>query len=335
MNLAALIIVALGFAYLLLALLERRRTSGSPRQALPGIQQRSLDHGRRQRHYLLAVPEILSSDAQPRPLVIVLHGGGGHAQAMLRRTALHQSTLKRGWIAAFPEGTGRGQRLNWNAGSVPPQGYAEERSIDDVGFLKQLIQVLKQELPIDTQRIYLVGLSKGGMLAYRFACEEARMVAAIAVVSATLTYPRCRPRWPVSVLHIHGDGDENVPLRGGKGRYTAVRNQFPPVWDGIGLWLEVNGCRDEPQHSSPSADSSCWHYSSCHGQLETVFCLIRGSGHGWPGSGGLGATGQPIPVSQTFNATELICQFFERHSSADRKAKSDGSQHPAAPRRSV
>jgi polyhydroxybutyrate depolymerase len=184
-----------------------------------------------------------------------------------------------------------------------------------------LIQTLREELPIDDQRLYLTGLSKGGMLAYRFACEESRLVAAIAVVSAALTYPRCRPRVPVSVLHIHGDLDENVPLRGGKGRYTAARNLFPPVWDGVRFWLEINGCRDTPERNSPSADSSCWHYSDCRGQLETVFCLIRGSGHGWPGSGALGATAQPIAVSQTFNATEVICQFFERHTSVDYKAK--------------
>lgn len=78
---------------------------------------------------------------------------------------------------------------------------------------------ISAEVRIDPDRVYATGISNGGMLAYRLACDT-RIFAAIGPDSAT-QLGRCRSLAPVSVIHIHGTADRDIPYHGGTGQGFA------------------------------------------------------------------------------------------------------------------
>jgi polyhydroxybutyrate depolymerase len=323
MGLYKTLFLILGLLLLLVLLIPTKRGRKLP--SVPGLEERTLRHKRRRRSFLLYSPPELTA-AQRAPLVLVFHGGGGNAQSMFRKTGMHRVARRFGFHVVYPDGTGLGRRrLNWNAGSTPPQGYAEEHDVDDVGFIDTLLTALERDIGHDPDRVYATGISKGGMLAYRLACEMPERFAAIAPVAATLTCSGCAPRLPVAVLHIHGERDENVPLLGGKGRYTARENFFPPVWDGLKLWLRRNGCTEGAEESQPAPDTTCKHYGGGASGAEVVLCVVRGGGHGWPGTQrGKRQISRDEYISPHFRASEYIYRFFQQHSrrpAAARKAR--------------
>jgi len=141
------------------------------------------------------------------PLVIALHSlyhdgseTAGWGLAELAKTA--------GFILVSPDGINR----SWNAGSCC--ATAVKTNIDDVAWLQALIQHLETNYPIDPARVSIVGLSNGGMMAYRYACEHPGDLAGIAVVAGSLQQPGCRPSVPVTVVSVHGGKDAHVPAAG-------------------------------------------------------------------------------------------------------------------------
>lgn len=118
----------------------------------PGFKTVTLPHDGRQRSYLLYVPTNYRS-GRPIPLVMVFHGGGGNAYGMARKTGIDRLAEQYSFIVVYPNGTGaRDWRLTWNAGSNPPEGYAEKQGIDDIGFINKALQQIKQKYSIDPRK---------------------------------------------------------------------------------------------------------------------------------------------------------------------------------------
>ena len=285
----------------------------------PSFKTVALTHGGRERSYVVYLPPNLQAKLQnrePAPLVLVFHGGGGHAAGIARTTNLHQIADRQGFIAVYPNGTGAqgGRRLSWNAGSSPPQGYAEHQNVDDVGFVRTLLRQLQQTYPIDSRRIYATGFSKGGMLAYRLACEMADQFAAIAPVGGTLTYAQCQPARPVALLHIHGSNDQSVPFEGGRGAYSARMARYPSVLQNLDRWRQRNQCDAKPVQARVTSDTQRYTYQDCKTGGEVSYYLVRDGGHAWPGSElKPRQQAQGIRTSQQFKASEEIWKFFAAH----------------------
>lgn len=167
----------------------------------------------RVRSYLVS---DLSGD-EPAPLLFVLHGFGGNAQAMSSFTNIEDSLDEYDLdaVVVYPSGTGAEQGLpqSWNAGTCCP--FATFDLVDDVAFFDELIASLIAQYEIDTTRVWVVGHSNGGMMAYRLACELSTRVTAIGVAAGALVIDTCAPVRPVSALHVHGELDTVVPLAGG------------------------------------------------------------------------------------------------------------------------
>lgn len=193
----------------------------------------------------------LSGD-EPAPLLFVLHGFGGNAEAMRDYTGVEQAvetSLDDGAIVVYPNGTGLEEGLpqSWNAGGCCP--FAIYDMVDDVAFFDQLISALTAQYDVDESRVWVVGHSNGGMMAYRLACELSTRVTAIGVAAGALMIETCQPGRAVSALHLHGDLDSVVPLAGGE----TAGIIFPSTRDSFTRFAAANSCRvDELATGGPT-----------------------------------------------------------------------------------
>lgn len=268
-----------------------------------------IEVGGRGRSYFVHLPP--GAGSRPLPLVVVLHGGGGDMAGAAKQTGFSAEADRSGFIAVYPNGSGilGGRLLTWNAGSCC--SYAVKHGIDDVGFVRALVRELQTKYAIDPKRIYATGLSNGGMMSYRLACEASDVFAAVAPVSATLTYHDCAPAQPVSILHIHGSADEYVPLRGGLGTQSIDDdNTRPPVAYTIRFWVRANGTATTPQ-TTQSGNVRRDVYRGGRDGSEVQYWLINGAGHSWPGGERML---QLLDAPSTdLDATPAIWKFFATH----------------------
>lgn len=280
-----------------------------------GTTRHALEHGGRTRSYLLH-PPAGADLKKPLPLVLSLHGGGGTAAANMKQTGFNGEADRSGFLVVHPNGTdqprpmlnamGRGFFFTWNAGSCC--GYAKKNQVDDVGFIRALVADLRKQFNIDPKRIYATGISNGGMLSYRLACEAGDLVAAIGVVSGAQTVPSCPAAQVVSVIHIHGSADQNVLLAGGVGAKALDKDPKPPVMDAIRFWAKRNGASAQPQSSTSGRVKQEIYKGAA---AEVAFYLIEGGGHSWPG--GERMLDSLDPPSPDLQATPLIWQFLAAH----------------------
>ena len=165
------------------------------------------------RTYLVHLPASYSKD-KAWPVVLVFHGGGGNGEQMAGMTGFSRKADREGFIAVYPNGSGRWQNrfLTWNAGNCC--AYAYENGIDDVGFIRALIGKLKKDYAVDERRVFATGISNGGMMSYRLACGLSDLIAAIGPVAGAQNID-CEPKRPVSVVILHGTADLYVRYKGG------------------------------------------------------------------------------------------------------------------------
>lgn len=271
-------------------------------------------HDGRNRKYIVHVPPGYDA-GHPAPLVIAFHGGGGHADYMAddRRYGLISAADRDGYVVVFPNGYSklpRGRFATWNAGGCC--GDARDRHSDDVGFTRALVARLQSRLNIDDQRIYAIGMSNGGMMAHRLACDAADLFRGVASVAGTDATLACHPSRPASVLHIHAQDDTHVLFNGGAGA-DAFRDRkkvmdFVSVPETVARWSRRNQCKEKPQRTlqTPGAWCDTWH--DCAGGTRVQLCVTREGGHSWPGATRVRVGKQP--ASQSLDASQLIWQFF-------------------------
>jgi polyhydroxybutyrate depolymerase len=206
------------------------------------------------------------------------------------------------FIAVYPKGTGRASMFpTWNSGNCC--AYAMENHIDDVGFLRALIESLEHNYAVDARRVYATGISNGGMMSYRLACELADKIAAIAPVEGALNVD-CRPTAPVSVIIFHGTADRLVPFSGGSTPYQiGARRTDNSVAAAVDFWVKQNGCTLTPEHQE-SAEAHTDIYSGCRNGTGVALYAVQGGRHMWPGTP---ASTNKVP------ATDLMWAFFAAH----------------------
>ncbi|MBI4537491.1 MAG: prolyl oligopeptidase family serine peptidase [candidate division NC10 bacterium] len=250
------------------------------------------------------------------PLVIALHGGGTNGQSMERFSGLSQTAERWGFAVAYPDGTGRANRfLTWNAGACC--GRALTENVDDVAFLRRLVDWATGTLHVDPDRVYVTGISNGAMMAYRLAAETPKLIAAVAAVAGGLEIDPGRIRAPVPVLHFHGTEDAYVPFQGGRGPRTAPAYSHASVSATIQAWVQANGAELTPAVThlpDRKADGTRVVRSAYRRGTDpdaVVLYTIIGGGHTWPGR----PTGERILGRSTRDiaANEIIWQFFLAH----------------------
>jgi polyhydroxybutyrate depolymerase len=241
-------------------------------------------HGRT---YRLHSPPPLakpSATAAKMPLVVVLHGAGATAGEVERRYHWDPLADRARFVVAYPQAIDR----RW-----------DDTGTGDVDFLGALLDDVSQRYPIDAARVFVTGISNGGVMTYRAGCALAGRVAAIGPVAAW--FPDCLPATPVSVVHVHGLEDEVLGFGGGSGS--------PPVLEGLADWRRADGCSDAMTADRNGQVTHTTWAQCAPGTAIELYTIDHGK-HEWPG-----AVPKPgnDPVSHALSATATIWAFFVAH----------------------
>ena len=262
----------------------------------------------RERTYRLYVPRALPDG--PVPLFIGLHGGTGWADQFARTNHIEGLAESNGFIVVHPDGvklaSGRGGV--WNGGICC--GVAARDGVDDVGFVNALIDRLASEYAIDPHRTFAFGHSNGAIMSYRLACELSDRIVGIGLYAGTLGIERCNPSQPVSILHVHGTADANIPISGGVGADAISGVSFPPPRDGFDVIARLDGCPTPTTLTEGAITTEA--SDPCNNGTAAAFVTIATANHAWPG-------GTPIvtpasgPGYADFDATRAIVEFLLSH----------------------
>jgi polyhydroxybutyrate depolymerase len=271
--------------------------------------ERRISVGGLERSYLLYIPEKIRN-ASAAPVVLVFHGGLGRPENMPDITGFNHLAETEGFAVAYPRGVSQLENIEldtWNGGLCC--GGAQKNNIDDVGFIRALLDDLPVLVSVDPRRIFATGLSNGAIFSYRLACEMADRIAAIGPVSGTQNIAECHPSRPVSVIHFHGTADLMVPFEGGFGKGVSGFS-FASVDETIDFWVRVDGCLTAPAREETAAliyDV----YTPCAEDAAVELYAIQGGKHAWPG-GMRSASGADDP-SNAVDATAVMWEFFKAH----------------------
>ncbi len=257
----------------------------------------------KKRTFRLHIPKNFDS-RQRLPLVIVLHGGLGSGWTGEWDSRMSQQSEQDNFIVAYPDGEYR----TWNAGGCC--GLARKRKIDDVAFIHALIGRVQSKVLIDRDRVYVTGISNGGMLAYRLGDELADEIAAIAPIEGCMYPPKTNSKIPVSVISVHGTADRIIRYDGGTGSMFGYKVTAQSVADTIQFWIKRDQCNSPPEHEEIGNIAKDV-YSGGKGGTEVCLYTLRGGGHVWPGGRRCSVLGDR--PTKEFSATEAICAFFLSH----------------------
>lgn len=151
-------------------------------------------------------------------LVLVFHGSGGSASQSraMYGYAFEELAEQHGFIVLYPEGF----EAHYN-GCRRAGPYAANRlQVDDVGFMRELVQQYVERAGVNPHAVFATGVSNGGQMALRLALEAPDLVAAVAPVATSLPTPDnmdCSASGkPVAFMLMNGTADPMNPYEGGE-----------------------------------------------------------------------------------------------------------------------
>ncbi len=229
------------------------------------------------------------------PLLLAFHGGNLSMGYMLNnREDLIQRCEDENWILVFPNGAdfddNRGAAA-WNA--IHCCNPVRQHNVDDIGFIRKIVDTLSVELNIDAGRIYAIGGSNGGMLIHRIAVELPDIFAAVAENQGTAggipsdssgTRIVANPSRPIPILLIHGMDDSNVRFYGGYSSGNPKRYDIS-FDESVSIWVNNNGCKTEADTSIVNGLNGrvfILDYKECTDNAAVRAIVIENKGHGWP-----------------------------------------------------
>ena len=222
------------------------------------------------------------------PLVFNLHGLGSNAAQQEFYSGFNSVADANDFILVYPDGINN----EWNITGT---------GVDDVGFISALIDSMKKEHDVDLNRVYSTGMSMGGFMSYRLACQLSDRIAAIASVTGLLATFPCSPSRSVPVMQIHGTADGTVA-------YSGVNST-------VSFWVGHNNCPANPVVTNlPDIDMNDGstvtksYYGLCDDSTEVILYTVNNGGHTWPD-----ATIDIGVTNHDFNASSEIWDFFKKY----------------------
>ena len=261
----------------------------------------TLSHGGITRNYILFVPASYDPST-PAPLVFSFHGYSSNAALNMNYTGFTAIADTAGFILVHPDGTLDGSGTpHWNVG-----GWTVGSQIDDVGFTEAMIDEISASYNINANRVYSCGMSNGGYMSFKLACELSDRIAAIASVTGSMT-PQisnsCSPSHPTPILQLHGTADPTVPYNGSPTWTLAID-------DVIDYWVGFNNCNTTPiitaiDDTDPSDGTNVDHFVYAGGDngVTTEHFKVYNGEHDWFGVWG----------NMDISSSIEICKFFSKY----------------------
>ncbi len=277
--------------------------------------QQTLLHEKGTRSFYLYIPSTYDETVQT-PLLVALHGRTGNGQRMARLTEFNKRADTHGFLVVYPDG----QQKQWNYLHGIPGANNEP---DDSDFLEKLTERVSQEYNVDNRRIYVTGISNGGFMVQRLACNATSRFAAFASVAASgyATMPQyCKNNNPVNMLYLHGTEDRLVPWRGLaiKDESGSQQQVTLSMTDTLKFWSHRNGCSADvsrkniqPDDNSSQTRVSVFSAGQCKNSAEVVLYAIMGGGHNWPGVEGIIPDSIAGQVNMDIHTSDVIWSFFK------------------------
>ena len=178
---------------------------------------------------------------KPAPLLILLHSASSSGERQEKNTKLAAAAKKTGFIFLAPDGTiGLDGRRVWNAAKSCCQKPGVE--VDDLTYLNALIDEIAIELPVDQNRIYMVGHSNGGFMSIAFACSTGRIAGVVSLAGAMDSDGKCESARPFCFLQIHGTDDATIKFGGGVHNFHT----YTGAEETVNRIAAVNQCKPSP-----------------------------------------------------------------------------------------
>lgn len=234
------------------------------------------------------------------PAIVMLNGNGGSPIDLANNTRAGTLAANMGyWVILAPMANGQ-----WNMNA-----YNTTDTVDDVGFLKTLISTAVQQYPIDSTRVSMAGMSEGGFMTMRMACEAPQLLASVSAVAAEMINGetrKCTPTRPLPTLYVMGTADPVVPYPGNS-TLSGAANAF-------GIWAGFNACNTSqnslqalPTTVNDGTSVTLQHNAACTSHGEVDLYIVANGGHAWPG--GTQVAGSSGTISQNLNTTNTIGNF--------------------------
>ena len=204
------------------------------------------------------------------PLLIELHPSTETTAFQRSVSGFGAVAESNGFVVVWPQAIGSWK--SWNAGS-----FCGEPMVDDVGFIRALVATIRAENRIDPSRIYVTGVSCGGAMTHRLACQASDLFAAAAPFNSPGPLLACAPSRPIPILLTHSRPDTWVPYDGGYLGGCPTCGPIPSAGEQLEAWRDRNSCTgpspDVTEH--PGTSSVCELYTNCGDGTQAGLCSVN------------------------------------------------------------
>ena len=201
----------------------------------------TLEHDGKNREYILYVPSAYDGSSEI-PIVFNFHGFAGKASEYMKEADMRPQAEKDNFLLVYPQGSCLNGFSHWNA---CPLGGDNKSDANDFGFIEAMINKISAQYRVDQEKIYAVGYSNGGMMAYGLANYKSDLVAGVGSVSGAQLDCIGAKTHPMPVIHLHGTADEALPYNG--------NDELSSVKSTLNYWINFNNTTTEPTFSSDNS----------------------------------------------------------------------------------
>lgn len=227
------------------------------------------------------------------PIIVVLSGINATASGEALRDGFVPLVTTNRAELIYPVGIAK----SWNAGGCC--GKAAKENVNDVAFLKSLVAHVD---PAPRRRIYLVGYSNGGRLAYTIACKAPTLFDATAVMKA-MPEPSCLVTRPQSILQVDSTDDKHIAYLPGQ---PALEQ--PVATTEVARLRQAFSCTvTESKVTHGALLLEAW--NACAGHKRVEFAIYTGGKHRWPEGTATTPSGASI-IWSFFSGSPLVRPFF-------------------------
>jgi polyhydroxybutyrate depolymerase len=270
------------------------------------------------RRYMLYSPANAHALKGPRPLVLVIHGGGSTDRGMLKLDKRRWNKLadQHGFYVAYPNAVKR----HWDFGEGLTSDNLDHR-VDDLAYFRKVIDDISARKRIDQRRVFATGISRGGQSSYYLACnmpERIRAVMPIAMSLPEFMLDECQSGPPVGIAIMNGTADPQVPYTGGWIKVFRKKRDIVLSTDKtLDLWRARNKCAGTPVLSTnidkpgDKTSVSITDWAKCKGAPVKLYKIING-GHTWPSGLQYLSTRLVGETSRDISAADEGWKFFSQ-----------------------